>query len=172
MYILAQVLGVIATVILLGYTLMRVERKTILICAIVINILWTVHFLLLGAYTGSFCALLTALMVFCSYFKGRNRFFKTMAVPILFNIFFIIVEIVTFDGLPTIVQMLANVLLIASMWCDDEIGIKSMSIPVAALLIVYNLMYKGWSGAFCHTLSLLFCVFYVCKFYYKKRLTK
>ena len=112
MYILAQCIGFVATAILLTYTLMTVSRRTIMLCNIAMDVLWTVHYLILGAYTGAFCSLFTGLMVLACAFKGKNKFFTGPWVPILFNIGFIIIEIFTWAGYPTLIQMAGNILLV------------------------------------------------------------
>ena len=169
MYIAAQIIGFVAMCILLGYTLLKVDRRTILICAIIINVLWVTYYLLLGAYTGAFCSFLTAIMIFSSYFKGINRFLSTWTVPIIFNFLFLPVEIITYDGLPTIIQIVGNFFLIASMWCDKEIEIKALSVPVGILWFAYNAMYGGYTGMICHALSVVFNLVYIVKFFIIKK---
>jgi hypothetical protein len=169
MFILAQVLGFIATAILLTYTLIRVERKSILICNIIINSLWALHYLILDAYTGAFCSFFTAFMELLCMFKGKNRFFQSYAVPILFQIFFIVIELFTFAGVPTLIQMLGNILLVIAMWSENEITIKGLFIPIGVLWFVYNRMYASPVGMICQALAVSFNVFYVCKYYLRKK---
>jgi len=169
MYILAQILGFGATAILLTYTLIKVERKTILVCNVIINTLWALHYLILGAYTGCFCSFFTALMVFVCSFKGKSRFFKTLAVPIIFNILFVIIEIFTFAGFPTVLQMLGNFILVIAMWSDKEITIKALFIPVGILWFIYNYIYFSWIGLICQALAVSFNVFYSVKYLIKNK---
>ena len=72
MYLIAQALGFVATAILLTYTLCNVSRKTIMICNIIINSLWAVHYLILDAYTGAFCSFFTAVMVFARFWRSLS----------------------------------------------------------------------------------------------------
>ena len=163
MYIIAQILGIIATVILLGYTLVKVDRRKILVFNIIINLLWAVHYLILKAYTGSFCSLFTALMVYISSFKGRNAFFKTLAVPIIFSILYIIIEVLTWAGISTVIQMVGNILLTIAMWSDEEKRIKALFIPVGILWFMYNYIYFSPIGLIGQALAVSFNVFYLIK---------
>ena len=169
MYIVAQCIGFVATAILLTYTLLTVSRRTIMICNILINGLWAVHYLILGAYTGAFCSFFTAFMVFCCSFKGKSKFFRGLWVPILFNLAFIVIEIFTWAGFPTIIQMLGNILLVIAMWSDREIDIKILFIPVGILWFIYNFIYFSWIGLICQALAVSFNVFYVTRFFIRKK---
>ena len=168
-YILAQAIGFLATAILLTYTLLTVSRKTIVVCNIFINSFWGIHYLILGAFTGAFCSFFTALMVVGCYFKGKNKFFSGPWVPLFFNIAFIIIEIFTWVGAPTLIQMAGNFLLVMAMWSDKEIEIKFLFIPVGILWFIYNFIYFSWIGLICQALAVSFNVFYVTKYFMKKR---
>lgn len=169
MYLFAQLLGFVATAILLTYTLCNVNRRTIMICNIIINTLWAVHYLILKAYTGAFCSFFTAIMVVASSFKGKNRLFQGLLVPIFFNICFIIIEILTWAGLPTLIQMAGNILLVIAMWCDREIEIKGLFIPVGILWFIYNFIYFSWIGLICQALAVTFNVIFVTRYFLQKR---
>lgn len=75
MFVAAQIAGGFAIAVLLAYSIVKVTSRTILFCNIVINLLWAVHYLLLGAYTGCACSLLFTLMV-TVYFS------KQLPVPV------------------------------------------------------------------------------------------
>ena len=169
MYILAQIIGFIATAILLTYTLCTVSRRTIMICNIIINALWAVHYLLLDAYTGAFCSFFTVLMVVASSFKGRNKLFKGLFVPILFGIGYVLLSIFTWVGIPSLIQIVGNFLLVTAMWCDEEISIKGLFIPVGILWFIYNFIYFSWIGLICQALAVSFNVFYVVRYLIRKK---
>ena len=169
MYILAQCIGFCATAILLTYTLMTVSRKTIIVCNIFINSLWALHYLILKAYTGAFCSFFTALMVVACAFKGRNAFSKGPWIPLLFNLAFIVIEIFTWAGAPTLIQMAGNFLLVMAMWSDKEIEIKTLFIPVGILWFVYNLIYVSWIGMICQALAVSFNVIFVTRYFLARK---
>ena len=169
MYILAQAIGFCATAILLTYTLCNVSRRTIMICNVIINTLWAVHYLILEAYTGAFCSFFTATMVLACSFKGKNKLFQGIWVPVIFNIGFIIIEIFTWAGIPTLIQMAGNILLVIAMWCDREIEIKALFIPVGMLWFVYNVIYFSWIGLICQALAVSFNVFFVTRYYLRSK---
>ena len=169
MYILAQTIGFCATAILLTYTLCNVSRKTIMVCNVIINTLWAIHYLILEAYTGAFCSLFTASMVLACSFKGKNKLFTGIWIPVFFNICFIVIEIFTWAGFPTLIQMAGNAILVIAMWCDKEIEIKALFIPVGILWFIYNFIYFSWIGLICQTLAVSFNVFFVTRYYLRHK---
>ena len=171
-YIIALVIGAIATAILLTYTLMKVQRKTILICNVIINALWGIHYFMLGAYTGAFGQLFTSLVVLACACKGKNRFCSTLAIPLLANAVYLGIEILTWAGIPTVIQMVGNGIFVVAMWSDKEIAIKAWFIPLGCLWLAYNVLYFSWIGIVCQVLAVTFNVVFVTKYLLKKRKEK
>ena len=169
MYLVAQLIGFCATAILLTYTVCNVSRRTIMICNMIINTLWAVHYLMLQAYTGAFCSFFTTIMVAACSLKGKNRLFQGYWVPVFFNLSFILIEIFTWAGVPTLIQMVGNIILVIAMWCDREIEIKGLFIPVGILWFIYNLIYFSWIGLICQALAVSFNVFFVVRYFLQKK---
>ena len=169
MYLFAQIIGFCATAILLTYTLCTVGRKTIMTCGAIVNALWAVHYLLLDAYTGAFCSFFTAFMIWICSFKGKNAFFRGLWVPIIFNISFIVIEIFTWAGFSTLIQMAGNILLVIALWSDREISIKALCIPVGILWFIYNFIFFSWMGLICQALAVSFNVIYVARYVLRNR---
>ena len=168
-YLIAQIVGFTATAIYLTYTLCKVNRSTIMICSIIINLLWATHYLILGAYTGAFCRIFTTFMVVICSFKGKNVFFKGPVIPIFFNICYIIIGIFTWAGISTVIQMIGNFILTISMWLDSEINIKTLFIPIGILWLIYNCIFFTWIGVISQSLAILFNVIYLIKYIVNKK---
>ena len=60
-------------------------------------------------------------------------------------------------------------IIIVALWMDREIVIKTLYIFVAALWVVYNVAYFSYIGVIGQSLSFLFNIFYVAKYYYLQR---
>ncbi len=169
MFIAAQILGGLSIAILLGYSVLKVSRKVILVCNMLINLLWAAHYFLLGANTGALCSLLCVAMTFVFYFKDTVKWLGKLYVPILFGVAFAVFGIVTWENWFSIIPVVGNILLVIAMWLDKEIVIKATCIPVAALWVVYNSIYFSYIGAIGQSLSFVAHVFYVAKYYLKKK---
>lgn len=169
MYIAAQISGGLSIAILLVYTLVRVSRKTILICNILINLLWALHYLLLGAYTGAICSFICAFMVAVFFLKGRVKWLSGIYVPLFFAAVFIVFGIVTWNDIFSVIPIVGHMIIIVALWMDREIVIKTLYIFVAALWVVYNVAYFSYIGVIGQSLSFLFNIFYVAKYYCRQR---
>ena len=168
-FLIAQIVGFIATSIYLAYTLIKVSRKTIIVCSIIINLLWATHYLILGAYTGTFCRIFTAFMVLICAYKGKNKLFKGPLIPIFFDVCYVIIGIVTWAGVSTIIQIIGNFILVIAMWIDSEINIKTLFIPIGVLWLIYNCIFFTWIGVISQGLAILFGVIYLIKYIVRKK---
>ena len=170
-YVIAQIIGILGMVMNIVSYQAKKQRNIILIqffgCS-----LFAVNMFMLGAYTGAFCSFFTALMVFCCSFKGKNKLFSGLFIPIVFNIGFIILEIFTWVAIPTLIQMAGNIILVFAMWSDREIDIKALFIPVGVLWFIYNLIYFSWIGLICQALAVSFNVFFVVRYFIRKNKSK
>ena len=160
-FIISQLLAVTAIVLLLWYTIKPVSRHHIMLFNIAINLLWTVHYILLQAYSGAICSAFCALMVWIFSFKGKKRFLSRPIVPIFFVVFFLFGGLLTWTGAISIIPIVGNILLVAAMWQNREWTIKAICVLVAALWIVYNYMNQSPIGTVGQTLSFFANLFYV-----------
>ncbi len=166
MYITAQILGGLSIAILLGYTVIKVDRKVILICNVLINLLWAAHYFFLNAYTGGACSSICAAMVVVFFFKGRVKWLSKPYVPVFFCAVFVAFGVVTWDSAYSIIPIVGNVLVGVALWMDKEIVIKGIYTIVAALWVWYNAVYFSYIGVIGQSLAFAFDVFYLCKYFY------
>ena len=160
-FIISQIIGGIAIVILLAYTLLKVNRKVIMWGTIITNVLWFIHYMLLDAYSGALCSAICAIMSFLFSFKGKNKVLSSNIWPVLFGATFVVIGIVTWDNFYSLLPVTCEILLVIALWLDRELLIKAMCIPVAAIWVIYNLIYFSWLGMIGQALSLVFHIFYV-----------
>lgn len=135
----SQVIAAISTVILLTYSVMKVKRKTILICNMVINFLLAVHYLMLGSYTGAVCSLITVFMVAVFYFKDRFKKIIGLSFLIFFILIFTVSGMLTWEGPWSLIPVVGNVLLAVALWNDNENIIKGLFIAIGILWIILNI---------------------------------
>lgn len=171
MFVIAQILGGIAILILLGYTIMKVNRGTILACTIAINLLWALHYLLLKAYTGCVCSLICVGTVAVFFFKGKIKLLSGIWVPIFFGIIYLLFGILTWENKFSLLPILCSFLVVIALWNDREIVIKSIFIVVALLWVIYNSVFFSYIGMIGQGLSFLFNALYVIKYYVLKKRT-
>ena len=168
-FIISQIIGGISVCILLTYTLLKVNRKIILWVTVTTNLLWLVHYILLKAYSGALCSMVCAIMSCVFSYKGRNKVLSSNILPVLFGTIFIIIGIATWDNFYSLLPVTCEILLVIALWLDRELLIKTMCIPVAAIWVIYNLIYFSWLGMIGQALSLLFHIYYVVNVWLKRK---
>jgi hypothetical protein len=160
-YIISQILGGIATVIILTYTIIKVSGKTIIVCNFIINLLWSLHYYLLGADTGFWCSMLCSIMCIVFYLRYKVKFLRSFFCLFLFFMTFIIFGIITWDSYPSIIQIFGNILIVIALWFDNDKFTKFLFIFVGSLWIAYNLIYFSYIGIIAQILSVIFNLTYI-----------
>ncbi len=167
MFVIAQILGGIATVLLLWYTLREVDRRTIVFFNLLVNCLWCAHYFLLEAYTSTLCSILCVAMYFVFRMKKRNRFLSGMWIPAFFAVCFVAFGIITWDGPISILPVVCNLALSIAMWIDNAVLIKAVCIPVSAMWVIYNALVLSYTGMVGQSLFCLCNIVYVVRHFRK-----
>lgn len=147
-YIISQIAAALSTIILLTYSVLKVNRRVILICNIIINSLLTLHYYLLCSYTGAVCSGITTVMVCVYYYKEsiaryKVPIFNLPLIPTVFVCFFIVSGVLTWTDLWSCIPIIGNILLVIALWNDNETKIKFIFIIVGILWIIYNAHLKS-----------------------------
>lgn len=164
-YILSQIMALVSTAVLIIYSVMKVNRSTILVCNVVINFLLAVHYFLLTDYTGALCSGVTTFMVWVFYYKKYLKKFG-LTVPLLFMGIFIGAGIMTWSDGWSVIPVIGNILLIIALWNDDENFIKLIFIIVGILWMILNIHLKSIVNIFGQILALSSNILYfarICK---------
>lgn len=135
--IIGHIIGFVAmTIIVISYQ--QKTHKNILLFQMVSGLLFTVHFLLLGAYTGAIMNLLGALRSLVYSNRGK-KFTSTIVWPILFTIGFAVSGILTWDGWISIVPLIAMIMSSIVLWIENPKINRALSIPTSACWLIYNI---------------------------------
>ena len=97
MYIIAQILGFIAFLVSL-YAYHRVNKKDILLCMVLSNVINLVHYLILGAYSGCITKTLAIFRDAFIVLKEKNKRLSSVLFLIIFILIYILVSIYTFTN--------------------------------------------------------------------------
>lgn len=159
--IVAQVIGIIATLVFLYSVVFHLSRKTILIFNVIVNVLWATHYGLLTAWTGMGCAILSGIMIVCFSFKGKNKLFSSVFVPIFFGLIFVLLTVFTWSGLISLYSCLGSLLVALSLWQDKEWDLKAILIPAAFFILIYNVMCQTVAGIIMQALSIALNLYFI-----------
>lgn len=136
-FILAQTFAFFSSLCLL-FSFWQKKRKQILFFQILDSTFDILQYFLLGAYTGSLISLLGATRAY-TFSKTNNKFFL-----ILFLLLYTISSIITFNGLISIVPLIAALIYTIVTWNKKEKNIRLFSILVFILWFIYDILVKAY----------------------------
>ena len=154
LYILAQIIGFIAFFVsLIAYH--RKDKKNILINMIIANIINLVHYLLLGAYSGCITKLLAIFRDCFIIFKKNCNNFLNYFYLIFFIILYIIASIFTFNGILSILPLLAALIYTIFIWNGNELRLKKIAFICYFIWLIYNIFVMSISGIVSNVISIV-----------------
>lgn len=145
MYILAQILGLVS----LALTILSFFTKNkiiFIIYSLLFNFVLGIHyFLLCQVVAGSIC--MFASIRYITYtFKGKNKFFSGIWIPIFFIICNLIISICTFKNLFDILPTISAITLCITPWSNNIKVLKIGSLAVCPLWFVYDSLVSAWTA--------------------------
>ena len=159
-YIMSQVFTILMYA-LLGITYQVKSRRKILILSIFSNAFQGIAYLLLNAKSGFVMCVLaiireTAMMFISDKIKdektSRNAY---LGVIIVFYIGMIISAIFTYEGVFSMLSILATAIYTYSIWQKNEKIYKALGTPVGICWIAYNIFVKSIFGVICESIILI-----------------
>ena len=154
LYILAQIIGFIAFFVsLIAYH--RKDKKNILINMITANIINLFHYLLLGAYSGCITKLLAIFRDCFIIFKKNCNNFLNYFYLIFFIILYVIASIFTFNGILSILPLLAALIYTIFIWNGNELRLKKIAFICYFIWLIYNIFVMSISGIVSNVISIV-----------------
>ena len=157
--IIAQVLGFIGTIIII-IGMQQKKYKHIVMCKIGNEFLSSIHYLLLGGYTGMLANFASCLTNGCYYFrikKGKS----TLPFQIIFGIMFVIIGALSWHGPISIFVILAKLISSVALGIKSPRIIRFLNLISNPCWLVYNIYVCSIAGIITDslvTLSVLIAV--------------
>ncbi len=119
--------------------------KRMVICQLIANTLFTVHFFMLGAVTGAAINLMSALRSVI-YAQTDKKWATHPAWSIVFIIIPIIIGICSWEGFKSLFPVLAAICFTISFRMKTSKMVRLVSFPASPLWIIYNVINKSYPG--------------------------
>lgn len=145
------------------------NRRKMLFAQICSALLWTMHFLLLGAFTGSAMNLLIAGRSYTFYKIGKKR---DIRVPLAVSLAFIIGAILTWQGPRSLLPLAGTTIGTISFWQIKTSRIRSIALLGPCCWFAYNLLSRSYAGMTADTLVFSSIAIGIFRFDLKPRLLK
>ena len=154
MYIFAQILGFIAFLVSL-YAYQRVNKKDILLCMVISNIINLVHYLMLGAYSGCITKVIAIFRDFFIVLKEKNKRLSSVLFLIIFILIYIGVSIYTFINILSLFPLLAAIIYIIPTWLGNSKTVKKTALFCYILWLIYNVYVLSIAGVIANIVSIV-----------------
>jgi hypothetical protein len=156
--LLVQLIGLIG-VCLVAITFQLNKRTTMLRVMILGCLAWTVHYALLGAYTGAGMSLLTVARNVA--FERYRKFTWIYQISI---IAYAITTLVTWRDWTSILPLLGSILATTAMWQKKPRYIRLISLTVTPFWLSYNYLNASYMGMTADLLTFASVAIGVCRF--------
>ena len=159
-YVMSQVFTILMYA-LLGITYQVKSRRKILILSIFSNASQGIAYLLLNAKSGFVMCVLailreTAMMFILDKIKDEKKSKRAyLCVIIVFYIAMIISAIFTYEGILSMLSILATAIYTYSIWQKNEKVYKALGTPIGICWIVYNIFVKSIFGVILESIILI-----------------
>ena len=143
-YIVGQALGALAVVLGFISFQMKSSGKLILLQAAT-SLVFTLHYLLIGATTAMALNLLAVIKNTCYYFK-RAKKSKSLFLPIFFTALVIVTGILTWEGWHSLILTAGLTVLSLSLAFLDAQGMRYAMLVKSPLCLCYNVIAHSLGG--------------------------
>ena len=154
MYVAAQILGFIAFLISL-YAYQKVNKKDILLCMVISNIINLVHYLILGAYSGCITKVIAIFRDIFIVLKEKNKRLSSVLFLIIFILIYIGVSIYTFTNILSLFPLVAAIIYIIPTWLGNSKTVKKTALFCYILWLIYNIYVLSIAGATANIVSIV-----------------
>lgn len=112
-------------------------RNNLLICKAVTDVLWIIHYFLLGGYTGAIvtCVALVREVVF---FRSDRRDKNSKRILVIFLCISVLCTALTWGGIFSIFAILGSMLSIVSFWVGEPKVSRIMAFPISGCMLIYG----------------------------------
>ena len=160
-YIISQIFGFLAFIIsLIAYH--RKKKQKIFRTMMIANILDIMHYLLLGAYSGSVTKIIALVRNELIIVKEKYKKLNNYIILIILFIIYIIAGIITFKNIFSILPILAAIIYLYLVWNGDELKVKRVAFYCYFLWLAYNIFVFSIAGIISNVVSILSTLVAVC----------
>ena len=151
--VIAQVIGFLGTIVVV-IGMQQKQYKRIVLCKIGNEFLSSVHYLLLGGYTGMLANLASCLTNGCYYFrikKGKS----TLPFQIAFGAMFVVIGALSWHGPISIFVVLAKLLSSVALGMKHPRTIRILNLISNPCWLIYNIYMGSFAGMLTDSMVIL-----------------
>lgn len=143
------------------------KHKSIVLCKMASELSFALQYFLMGAYTGAWLDLISGGRNFLFY-KFVQKGKSTAPIIIVFSVFIIVLGVMSWDGIISLLPILAKVITTVSYGMKKERVLRYVTLPSCILWIIYNIIVGGWEAMIGDILALCSILIAIYKFDFKR----
>ncbi len=156
MKIIAQLIGVLGMAALF-MSYQQTERKKLIGCKLIADIIWVIHYLMLGAVGGAipnFVGIFREL-VFMQRSDENKKWAKSPVIPIIFILINWTLAIITWKSALSLLPICASTFVTISLWVKNPKLTRTIGAPVSVAFIIYDIFVGSWIGIINESVALV-----------------
>ncbi len=147
MNIFAQIIGMIASVIMIGAIQVKEKKNLYLLLNILVKILYGINFALLSAYAGTITQLIGLVITIVSYRYARRNVTVPKQLTMLFIIATLIGGIFTYNNIFSFMAIACGITYALIVASTNMKKIRKLNLTQALLWTIYDLIIKAYTAS-------------------------
>ncbi len=144
-FIIIQAIGFVGLMFVVA-SFQKDRRSFTLILQLLAALAFTVHFSLLGAWTGAAMNGLSAATAYVFYLRDSRRWLNNKGVMYLFIIFFWVAGLLTWEGYISLLPVISMTLECFALWSSRTRHIRWLFLSARPAWIAYDLIVSSYAG--------------------------
>jgi len=137
-FIISQILALIGFAVY-ALSFWQKDRRKILLLEVLECFFHSIHYFLLGAYTGGFLNIIGMARSGSFIYKDKNKFMKTYTLPAIFLLIYVVNAILTWQGFITLLPTAGSIIICLTIWQHNTKNIRRNSVVVQILWLIYGI---------------------------------
>lgn len=151
--ITAQIIGIIALIIIIVSYQFN-DRKKLVFLQFFSGIFFSIHFIMLGAYTGGVINIIGVIRAAVYYYKGKYSWSSCVIWPFLFSISGAVISAFTWDSALSILPAVAFACTSIALWIDKTTLTRVFCLGSSVSFIIYNFACTSYSGVLTEAIAI------------------
>ena len=168
---IGQAIGVIAMV--ESFVIYQVtDRKKMVALKLLDDVLWVIHFILIGGYTAMLTTGIAVFREIIFYFKGNKKWASSILWAFVFSLAFAVCAPLTWANIFSIFPAAASIVSTWVFWVNKTETAKLIQLPSALCMFIYSIVYSSYSGVLTQIITIASIVLFFARYLIKNKKTR
>ncbi len=160
--IVAQTIGLVGALFMV-VCMQQKKYDRIMLCKILNELFFAIHYILLGAYTGV-CVNFTACVAIGAYWHNNKKGKSSIVLQIVFSVVFALLGALSWQGYVSAFIIVAKIISTVAFGINNPRAIRILNFICLPLFLTYNICMGSISGMLSDSLSIISVVIGIVRF--------